>query len=169
MGEITMYSFGILVGWDLAHAVGNVPLQLHNWDVEFAVCWCSYKYLNSGPGGIAGIFVHEKHTKDNSIEQFKPRLAGWWGNNDSDRFKMLEVFDPIKSALSYRQSNPSVIDVVAVKSSLELFKKVGGISELRKKSVELTGFLQALLTSSKYYIKQEETTDRLGFEILKST
>lgn len=167
IGKITecAKSFGITVGWDLAHAVGNVPLQLHDWDVDFAV-WCSYKYLNSGPGGIAGIFVHERHTKDNSIEQFTPRLAGWWGNNASDRFKMLEVFDPIKSALSYRQSNPSVIDVVAVKSSLELFKKVGGISELRKKSVELTGFLQTLLTSSKYYIKQEETTDRLGFKIL---
>lgn len=158
-------SFGLTVGWDLAHAVGNVPLQLHDWNVDFAV-WCSYKYLNSGPGGIAGIFVHEKHTEENSIEQFQPRLAGWWGNNASERFKMLEVFNPIKSALSYRQSNPSVIDVVAVKSSLELFKKVGGIAELRKKSIELTGFLENLLVNSKYFIKQEESTNRLGFKIL---
>lgn len=156
---------GITVGWDLAHAVGNVPLLLHDWNVDFAV-WCSYKYLNSGPGGIAGIFVHEKHTKDNSTEHFSPRLAGWWGNNASERFKMLELFDPIKSALSYRQSNPSVIDVVSVKSSLELFKKVGGVTELRKKSIELTGFLEKLLTGSKYYLKQEDKSDRLGFKIL---
>ncbi|KAG2735974.1 hypothetical protein G9P44_000064 [Scheffersomyces stipitis] len=157
----------IVVGWDLAHAVGNVPLKLHDWNVDFAA-WCSYKYLNSGPGGIAGIYVHEQYTKDNSKTSFSPRLAGWWGNNASDRFKMLEEFDPINSALSYRQSNPSVIDVVAVKSSLELFKKVGGVPKLRKKSIALTQFLQDLLVSSKYYFRSDNDTDRskIGFTIL---
>ncbi|KAG5417578.1 BNA5 [Candida metapsilosis] len=156
----------IVVGWDLAHAVGNVPLHLHDWDVDFAP-WCSYKYLNAGPGAIAGIFVHEKHTKDNTTEKYKPRLAGWWGNNSADRFKMLEKFDPIASALSYRQSNPSVIDCVALKSSLQVFEKVGGIEKLREKSVKLTQFLQDLLTSSKYYVPQDSTdSTKFGFKIL---
>ena len=134
--EITKYakekSQQIKVGWDLAHAVGNVPLNLHDWGVDFAA-WCSYKYLNSGPGAIGGIFVHEKYTIENKKSSFVPRLAGWWGNNSQERFKMLEEFDPINSALSYRQSNPSVLDVVAVKSSLEVYAKVGGVSKLREK------------------------------------
>ncbi|CAD1808616.1 kynureninase [Candida parapsilosis] len=156
----------VVVGWDLAHAVGNVPLQLHDWQVDFAA-WCSYKYLNAGPGAIAGIFVHEKHTKHNTVTHYKPRLAGWWGNNSADRFKMLEKFDPIASALSYRQSNPSVIDCVALESSLQVFKKVGGIDTLRKKSLELTQFLQHLLTSSNYYIPQDSTDEsKFGFKIL---
>ncbi|KAK6894564.1 Kynureninase [Candida tropicalis] len=156
----------IKVGWDLAHAVGNVPLKLHDWGVDFAA-WCSYKYLNSGPGAIAGIFVNEKYTKDNSKDNFNPRLAGWWGNNSQERFKMLEEFDPINSALSYRQSNPSVIDVVAVKSSLEVFAKVGGVSKLREKSIVLTQFLQDRLIKSKYYIPQDDTDDKkFGFKIL---
>lgn len=155
----------IIVGWDLAHAVGNVPLKLHQWGVDFAA-WCSYKYLNSGPGGIGGIFVHEKYTKDNSPENFSPRLAGWWGNNGAERFKMLEKFDPIKSALSYRQSNPSVIDTVAIKASLDMFKQKGGIETLRLKSVEMTQYLQESLQKSKYYIPQEDTSGRYGFKIL---
>ncbi|EMG49824.1 BNA5 Kynureninase [Candida maltosa Xu316] len=156
----------IKVGWDLAHAAGNVPLQLHDWGVDFAA-WCSYKYLNSGPGAMAGIFVHEQYTKDNSKTKFNPRLAGWWGNDSGERFKMLEEFDPINSALSYRQSNPSVLDVVAVKSSLEVFQEVGGVSKLREKSIVLTQFLEDLLTSSKYYIAQDDKdTNKLGFRIL---
>ncbi|KAI5950401.1 BNA5 [Candida margitis] len=156
----------IVVGWDLAHAAGNVPLHLHDWSVDFAA-WCSYKYLNAGPGAIAGIFVHEKHTKDNTATQYKPRLAGWWGNNSADRFRMLEKFDPIASALSYRQSNPSVIDCVALQSSLQVFEKVGGVGILREKSLKLTQFLQDLLTSSKYYIPQESTDEsKFGFKIL---
>ncbi|ODV80971.1 L-kynurenine hydrolase [Suhomyces tanzawaensis NRRL Y-17324] len=155
----------IVVGWDLAHAVGNVPLQLHDWNVDFAA-WCSYKYLNSGPGAIAGIYVHERYTKDLSKNNYTPRLAGWWGNNSQDRFKMLELFDPINSALSYRQSNPSVIDVVAVRASLEMFKEVGGVETLRKKSLELTQFLQDLLTQSIHYLPQGSTDSRLGFKIL---
>lgn len=159
-------NLGITVGWDLAHAVGNVPLKLHDWNVDFAA-WCSYKYLNSGPGAIAGIFVHEKHTKDNTKDNFAPRLAGWWGNNPEDRFKMLESFDPINSALSYRQSNPSVIDVVAVKASLEVFQKAGGVEKLREKSIVLTNFLEKLLTGSRFYKPQDDTnTSTLGFKIL---
>lgn len=156
----------VAVGWDLAHAVGNVPLHLHSWNVDFAA-WCSYKYINSGPGAIAGIFVHEQYTRDNAKDKFSPRLAGWWGNKGSERFKMLELFDPINSALSYRQSNPSVIDVVAVKASLEIFREAGGVVKLREKSIELTQYLQDLLTSSKYYLPQTETDEtKLGFKIL---
>jgi len=155
----------IKVGWDLAHAVGNVPLKLHDWDVDFAA-WCSYKYLNSGPGAMAGIFVHEQYTKDNSKSSFSPRLAGWWGNNPGDRFKMLEQFDPINSALSYRQSNPSVIDVVSIKSSLEVFEKAGGVEKLRTKSLKLTQYLQDSVTSLPYYIADENDNDTLGFKIL---
>lgn len=156
---------GIVVGWDLAHAIGNVPLELHNWSVDFAV-WCSYKYLNAGPGGIAGIFVHERHTKDNSKEHYPPRLAGWWGNNAGDRFKMLELFDPINSALSYRQSNPLVIDCVALKASLDIFEEVGGLSALRKTSLELTGYLEKELKKSKYYIGNSSDTTLVGYKIL---
>lgn len=158
----------IVVGWDLAHAAGNAPLKLHNWDVDFAT-WCSYKYLNSGPGGISGIFVHQKHTssKDN---EYVPRLAGWWGNNSQRRFQMLENFEPIPSALGFRQSNPSVIDVVSLRNSLELFQRAS-FDSLREKSVQLTNLLERLLTSSKYYIPPElsfstSTTTTKGFTIL---
>jgi kynureninase len=155
----------IIVGWDLAHAVGNVPLKLHDWNVDFAA-WCSYKYLNSGPGAMAGIYVHEQYTKDNSKSNFPPRLAGWWGNNPGDRFKMLEQFDPINSALSYRQSNPSVIDVVSIKSSLQVFEKAGGVETLRAKSLKLTQYLQESLTELPYYICNASDNDSFGFKIL---
>ncbi|ODQ80197.1 hypothetical protein BABINDRAFT_35437 [Babjeviella inositovora NRRL Y-12698] len=151
---------GITVGWDLAHAVGNVELSLHDWDVDFAV-WCSYKYLNSGPGAIAGLFVHETHTKGKGTD-FIPRMAGWWGNNASERFKMFEKFEPIESALGFRQSNPSVTDVVAVKASLELFARAGGISTLREKGVELTNFLEKLLHVSKHYITPDASFDEIS-------
>lgn len=159
------HAHGITVGWDLAHAVGNVPLRLHDWNVDFAA-WCSYKYLNSGPGAIGGIFVHEKYTQNNSKENFPPRLAGWWGNNASDRFKMLEIFDPIQTALSYRQSNPSVLDCVALQASLEIFKEVGGVEVLRQKSLELTNFMEKLLTQSKFYLKADAVPSEFGFKIL---
>lgn len=156
---------GIVVGWDLAHAAGNVLLQLHDWNVDFAA-WCSYKYMNGGPGAIGGIFVHEKHTKDNKKNEFSPRLAGWWGNNASDRFKMLEEFDPIQSALSYRQSNPSVLDCVALKASLEVMQSVG-LPKLREKSIKMTKYMEDLLTASRFYIPQDSTdTSVLGFKIL---
>lgn len=156
---------GIVVGWDLAHAVGNVPLKLHDWDVDFA-CWCSYKYLNSGPGAIGGIFIHSKHTS--SENEYLPRLAGWWGNNSSERFKMIEHFEPIPGALGFRQSNPSVIDVVSLQTSLEMFKKIGGIESLRERSLKLTGYLLKLLRRSKYFFDMV-TSDRLGFTIITPT
>lgn len=159
------HQHGITVGWDLAHAVGNVPLRLHDWNVDFAA-WCSYKYLNSGPGAIGGIFVHEKYTQNNSKDDFPPRLAGWWGNNASDRFKMLEIFDPIQTALSYRQSNPSVLDCVALKASLEIFKEVGGVETLRQKGVQLTEFMEKLLVESKYHLKGDADSSAFGFKIL---
>lgn len=160
IGEITKHAhrYGITVGWDLAHAVGNVPLKLHDWGVDFA-CWCSYKYLNSGPGAMGGAFVHETHSTGTSM----PRLAGWWGNNRQRRFAMLENFEPIAGALGFRQSNPSVIDVVSVHTSLQLFQKAGGIEILRERSLQLTGFLQRLLQSSKFYAKP------CGFVIITPT
>lgn len=138
---------GCVVGWDLAHAFGNVDLQLHDWNVDFAA-WCSYKYMNSGPGAIGGIFVNERHVKG---KNWRPRPAGWWGNNAGNRFDMIEKFEPTESALSFRQSNPSVIDVVSLLSALKTFDKCGGIDALRRKSRALTSYLEKLLKASKYY------------------
>lgn len=140
---------GCVVGWDLAHAAGNVPLKLHDWEVDFAV-FCTYKYMNSGPGGIGGLFVHEKYADDN-----RPRLAGWWGNNSETRFKMLDHFDPIRGARGYKQSNPPVVCVLALRASLELFKEAGGIEKLRERSLQLTNRLLAGLLASPHYISQE--------------
>lgn len=140
---------GCVVGWDLAHAAGNVPLQLHNWNVDFAV-FCTYKYMNSGPGGIGGLFVHDKYADDQ-----RPRLAGWWGNNAETRFKMLDEFDPIRGARGYKQSNPSVLCVLALRASLELFKEAGGIQKLRERSIELTNRLLKGLLASPHYIAPE--------------
>lgn len=152
----------IICGWDLAHAAGNVELKLHDWNVDFA-SWCSYKYLNSGPGAIAGIFIHEAH--NDSSNDFLPRLAGWWGNNSAKRFQMLEKFEPIEGALGFRQSNPSVIDCVSLKSSLDLINSKGGIKALREKSIKLTLYLYSLLTSSKYFTN-ELSSDENKFTIL---
>lgn len=153
---------GCTVGWDLAHAAGNVDLKLHDWDVDFAV-WCNYKYINSGPGAIGGIFVNQRHCTGDI-----PRLAGWWGNNSQLRFQMLENFQPIQSALGFRQSNPSVLDVAALKSSLDLFEKAGGIAKLRGKSVELTAYLESLLKASNFYrsIKDSEKCSTPHFIII---
>ncbi|CCH41608.1 Kynureninase 1 [Wickerhamomyces ciferrii] len=168
--KITKFAkkFNIIVGWDLAHAVGNVPLHLHDWNVDFAT-WCSYKYLNSGPGGISGIFIHEIHGKIDE-DNYKPRLSGWWGNNSSKRFQMLEKFEPIEGALGFRQSNPSVIDVVSLNSSLDIFNKAGGIQKLRNKSILLTNLLEKLLKSTKYYISPKDSftlnSNELKFTII---
>ncbi|AOA63176.1 Kynureninase [Komagataella phaffii CBS 7435] len=171
MKEITKaaHEKEIIVGWDLAHAVGNVDVRLHDWDVDFA-CWCSYKYLNSGPGGIAGVFINERwtdqkfHSKSSPLNYF-PRLAGWWGNNASARFSMKEVFDPIPSALGFRQSNPSVVDVVALHSSLKIIHKFGGIKAIREKSIEMTKLMEVLLKRSPHYVKPTELLSR-GFTII---
>jgi kynureninase len=130
---------GANVGFDLAHAIGNVPLSLHKHEVDFAV-WCSYKYLNSGPGGIAGAFVHEKHANNPDLI----RLAGWWGHHEKDRFKMKKGFNPMPGADGWQVSNFPVLSGAAHLASLQIFEDAG-IKNLRKKSVLLTGFLEFLL------------------------
>nr|POF13168.1 kynureninase 1 [Quercus suber] len=142
---------GIIVGWDLAHAAGNVPLQLHDWNVDFAA-WCTYKYLNCGPGSIGGCFVHERHgtvvpTSDSKGEptfEYRPRLSGWWGSSKESRFAMTNRFQPIVGAAGYQISNTSVADTTAVRASLDVFKQTS-MAELRKKSLKLTQYLQDLL------------------------
>lgn len=133
---------GCSVGIDLAHAIGNVPLSLHDWNVDFAV-WCSYKYLNSGPGAVGGAFVHERHATNRDL----PRFAGWWGNDPATRFRMqLEPeFVPVQSADAWAVSNPPILSLVPLRASLPIFDEAGGMNALRKKSLELTGYLEFLL------------------------
>jgi kynureninase len=133
---------GVVVGVDLAHAVGNVPLSLHEWNVDFAV-WCSYKYLNSGPGAVAGVFVHERHATNTKL----PRLAGWFGNDPNTRFRMqLEPeFIPVASADGWQISNPPIFSMAPLRASLAVFDEAGGMKPLRDKSEMLTGYLQFLL------------------------
>ena len=135
---------GITVGVDLAHAVGNIPLSLHDWNVDFAV-WCSYKYLNAGPGAVAGAFVHERHASNTDL----PRLAGWFGNDPSSRFRMhLEPeFIPVPSADGWQVSNPPILAMAPLRASLAIFDEAGGIQPLREKSIRLTSYLQFLLES----------------------
>lgn len=130
---------GITVGWDLAHAAGNIHLHLHDWNPDFAA-WCSYKYLNSGPGAIAGAFVHERHHKKS--QQELPRLAGWWGNDPESRFKMGPDFTPVASADSWQLSNPPVLALTPLRVSLELFAGVG-MAGLNEKSLKLTGYFES--------------------------
>ena len=130
---------GARAGFDLAHAIGNVPLQLHKDDVDFAV-WCSYKYLNSGPGGVAGVFVHEKHATNFNLK----RLAGWWGHQEKERFQMKKGFLPIPGADGWQLSNFPVLSGAALQASLQVFEKAG-IKKLRTKSILLTGYLEFLL------------------------
>ena len=132
---------GCQAGFDLAHAVGNVPLRLHAWDVDFAV-WCSYKYLNSGPGAVAGCFVHDRCGRDPHV----PRLAGWWGTDPGTRFEMQpdDRFAPHPSAAGWQISNPPILAMAPLRVSLQLFDEVG-MSALRSKSILLTGYLEYLL------------------------
>ncbi|KAK5680560.1 Kynureninase (L-kynurenine hydrolase) [Elasticomyces elasticus] len=140
-------SKGITVGWDLAHAAGNVALKLHDWNVDFAA-WCTYKYLNCGPGSIGGCFVHEKHGKVEESQsgepQYRPRLAGWWGSSKSSRFAMTNKFVPIPGAAGFQLSNPSVADTTALRASLDVFK-LTSMEALRERSLRLTQYLQDLL------------------------
>jgi len=135
------HEVGAVVGFDLAHAIGNVPMQLHDQQVDFAV-WCSYKYLNSGPGGVAGVYVHEKHGNNSGKEL--PRFAGWWGHNEGERFKMEKGFKPMPGADGWQISNINILSTAAHLASLQLFEEAG-IGALREKSIKLTGFLEFLL------------------------
>jgi kynureninase len=131
---------GCRVGFDLAHAAGNIVMQLHDWNVDFA-CWCSYKYLNSGPGSVAGCFVHEKHHKNKDL----PRFAGWWGHDKDSRFKMENTFIPMQSAEAWQLSNPPILSLAAIRASLDTVKQAGGIRVLRKKSIQLSQYMRDLL------------------------
>lgn len=133
------HEVGARVGWDLAHAAGNVPMRLHEWGVDFA-CWCSYKYLNAGPGAVSGVFVHEKHGEDDQI----PKLAGWWGTDPAVRFKMEPVFRPKAGVEGWQHSNPPILSLTPVRVSLELFDEVG-MDRLRERSLGLTGLMEALI------------------------
>ncbi len=132
------HAVGATCGFDLAHAAGNVPVQLHDWDVDYA-CWCSYKYLNSGPGGVSGVFVHEKHHHSDLI-----RMAGWWGHDKSTRFLMQPGFHPIPSAEAWQLSNAPVLSMAAHRASLALFSDTT-MYDLRSKSLKLTGYLEFVL------------------------
>ena len=153
MPEITAvgHEIGALVGWDLAHAAGNIPLHLHDWDVDFAA-WCSYKYLNSGPGAVAGAFIHERHLDDATA----PRLEGWWSTDPASRFEMKPESEPQHSADAWSLSNPPILAMGPVRTSLEIFDEVG-MDSLRERSLRLTAYLRELL---------ESTADRCGFTIV---
>ncbi|MDC1259611.1 kynureninase [Flavobacteriaceae bacterium] len=133
------HRYGCKVGIDLAHGVGNIQPNLHDSGVDFAA-WCTYKYMNSGPGSLGGIFVHERHAYDESLKRF----AGWWSQNKDTRFDMRQPLDIIPGAEGWQLSNPPILSMAAIKASLELFSEVG-MPALRKKSIQLTGYMEYLI------------------------
>lgn len=141
MDKITAagHQVGAKVGFDLAHGIGNIPLHLHDWDVDFAT-WCSYKYLNSGPGNVSGIFVHERFAHDEKLNRF----AGWWGHDEEERFLMKKGFKPMPGADGWQLSNGNILANAAHAASLEIFEEVG-MPALRKKSLSLTGYLEYII------------------------
>ncbi|MBE0420538.1 kynureninase [Pseudoalteromonas nigrifaciens] len=130
------HKHGAIAGFDLAHAAGNVPLELHKWNVDFAA-WCSYKYLNSSAGNVAGLFVNDRHGNSTSLNRF----GGWWGHNKERRFLMENTFDPMQGAEGWQISNAPVMGMAILKASLDIFDQAG-IHNLRAKSIKLTGYLE---------------------------
>lgn len=145
---------GITVGFDLAHAAGNLVLKLHDWGVDFA-CWCSYKYLNSGPGSVSGCFVHERHANNPEL----PRFAGWWGRKEEGRFEMTRGFVPEYGAAGWQLSNAPVLSMAVHRLSLQMFSEAG-IENLRKKGDQLTSWLEFVLK----HVANEKAS--LDFEII---
>uniref|UniRef100_UPI004049C278 kynureninase n=1 Tax=Flavobacterium sp. TaxID=239 RepID=UPI004049C278 len=148
------HDVGAFVGWDLAHAVGNVALSLHDWDVDFAA-WCSYKYMNSGPGNASGCFVHEKHHTNNDL----PRFAGWWGHNKERRFLMEQQFDPVASAEGWQISNLPILSLAPYLASAEMFAEVGMEALIAKRNL-LTAYLEFVLKDI------DEQLESVVFEII---
>ena len=148
------HEVGAYCGFDLAHGAGNVELKLHDWKVDFA-CWCTYKYLNSGPGGVGGVFIHEQHAKNKSL----PRLAGWWGTNKETRFQMEKGFDPIPTAEGWQLSNAPVLSMAVHYASLEIFENAG-FENIVDKGRQLSAYL--------IFILQEilKNTEKSAFEII---
>ena len=142
---------GAIVGFDLAHAAGNVPVKLHEWEIDFA-CWCSYKYQNAGPGGISGIFVHEKHFSDASLNRF----AGWWGYQEAQRFKMEKGFIPEAGADGWQVSCTQVMPMALYHASLQLFEKAGFMEALRDKSKTLTSYLFYIINQVNKQLGEEQ-------------
>lgn len=141
MKEITAagHKVGATVGFDLAHGAGNIPVSLHDWNVDFAA-WCGYKYLNSGPGGSSGLFIHERHVKNKDLIRF----AGWWGHDKNDRFLMPDKFNPIPTAEAWQLSNAPVLSMAAHLASLDIFDEVG-MEALREKSIQLTNYQEFII------------------------
>lgn len=153
---------GCIVAFDLAHAAGNLVLHLHDWNVDWAA-WCSYKYLNAGPGAIAGCFVHERHGLDEEL----PRFAGWWGHDESTRFKMGPEFHPMRGADGWQLSNPSIFSMAPLRASLALFDEAG-MPKLRVKSEALTAFLEEELVKraqGRFTIVSPKETARRGAQL----
>lgn len=136
------HEVGAVAGFDLAHAAGNIDLQLHQWQVDFAA-WCSYKYLNSGPGSVGGVFVHENHAYNKDL----PRFAGWWGHNENERFKMLKGFDAEAGAAGWQLSNAPVLSMAVHKVSLDIFAKAG-MSKLVEKGKQLNAYLNFVINEA---------------------
>lgn len=145
----TAHQAGIIAGFDLAHAAGNVELKLHEWNVDFA-SWCSYKYLNSGPGGVSGIYIHEKHVANKAL----PRFAGWWGYAKANRFKMEKGFEPIPTAEGWQLSNAPVLSMAAHKAALDIFNEAG-MDKLFAKAKLLSGYLHFILNDINNHQKEK--------------
>ena len=164
MAEITSagHRKGCVVAFDLAHAAGNIPLQLHDWGPDFAV-WCSYKYLNGGPGCVAGCFVHERHAQSSDL----PRYAGWWGHEENVRFQMEPEFRPMAGAEGWQLSNPPILALAPLRASMAIFAEAG-MDRLRAKSWALTGYMEYLLrqgSSNKFSIVTPREENRRGAQL----